>query len=1795
MLQLSGYEFNEALHVGPRFATYRGVRQADASRVVAKVPVSRRPSRRDSARLKHEFEMARLVDGTGVVRPLALENDRDRLVLVLEDFGGVSLKQYLEGRRLQLHEFFRLAIQCADVLHRVHQAGVIHKDIKPSNLILHQATYELRLTDFGVSSRLIHEGGGVRTAARMEGTPAYMAPEQTGRMNRSVDGRADLYALGATFYEMLAGRPPFDAQDRMELIYCHLALTPRPPHEVRSDVPPAVSAVVMKLLAKTTEERYQTAAGLKADLVRLERQLQATGEVMPFPLGAHDHPREFRPLERLYGRSAALDELNAAFDRVAQGASEVVAVSGFSGIGKSALVSELQRPVTTRRGAFIAGKFDQLQRSIPYHALIQAFQELTRQLLTETAARVEAWRRKLLDALSPIAQVIVDVVPEVGIILGPQPPVPALGPAESEIRFHRAVRQFVRALAGADHPLVIFLDDLQWADAASLALIRLLLTDRELTHLLLVVAYRENEVDAGHPVTATLEDLRRQGVRVRTLALGSLERDHVVELLSDTLRAGRSQVEELAELVIQKTAGNPFFVQQFLTTLHRKGLVAFDDRLDRFTWDVERIRGENITDNVGEMISGRIAILPDDARRLVQLGACLGASFDLHTLSQVSERSPLKVAGALEPALNAGLIEPVGEGHEYVDLVSGPPSSEEVSGGHARARLVYRFIHDRVQHAAYQSVPEAERPRLHRTIGQLLLKAATKETLDEQVFEIAGHLNAAAALPATHDEQLQRAELSLRAGQRALQSSAYDTAMQLLDAASQALPTDCWETAHELAFAVHEHRARAAYLSARFDLMEELADLLLERARTVLERARIHELRINCYTSRIQWSKVVETGLEALRMLGQPLPSRPGKVGVVLSLLWTKLKLRGKKVEALPEMTDPQLLAAMRILKLTAAAAYFSLPDLFPLITFRMVQLSIRHGNTALSAYAYTLYGLILSAVLGDYDGGLAFGRLGLHVMDRQKAAELKAPLLMLYNIFIRHWKEPLRATVGPLLEGAQAGLDAGDLEYFSYDHYWAAEHAFYTAEPLQTLRATVDRSLRVVGKQKQEKGHLLLLHVRHLIDQLTGASELGPPEGDLPEEEIVPRWRAAGDQNALCYAFVHQAVARFFAGDLRGCAERMAICDENPQVLAGQSFVPFFRFYQALAHLGLAREEPARRRAHLARAASTRRSFARWARHAPENFVHKLELITAELARARERPAEEVEGAYRRSIQAARQQGYVHDEALAHELAGEYHLSRGLEVEARGHLREARRLYLRWGASVRARKLQERYPELLGPAAHEDPAHHSVPVDTTSTTTEQVDGTSSEALDLQSMMRAAQAISSEIVLEDVICKLMGIVMENAGAQRGVLALARDGELTIRAEADHGGDEIRLSDGRPAESSGVLPVAIANYVFRTMEPVVLTDATHEARYAADPYVVARHPRSVLCAPLVYQGKAAGVLYLENNLTPGAFTSDRIQIVQLLSGQAAVSLRNAELYSDLRKALDKEAALTSAHGRFVPYQFLSSLNRDNIVDVRRGDQVRKEMSILFADIRGFTGIAEKLGDQTLAFVNNYLEQVERPVLDAGGFIDSFSGDGVMALFDGSPDRAVEGAINMHLALDAYNRERARRGEAPIITGVGINTGSVMLGTIGGRSRLSCGVIGDAVNLAARVEGLTKRYGSRLLLTEHTLARLQQPTRWTFRRIERVRVLGRDEAVTVYEQLDAEPVEQRARKAATLLTFHRALDLYYAREFGEALELFEGCQRADPDDIAAALFCERCRELIRTGVSDTWDGIVQITHK
>jgi predicted ATPase/signal transduction histidine kinase len=1508
MFNIPNFQMLQPLYESENSLVYRAIRQIDQQPVILKWLKADYPSATQLARYQHEYELLSQFNLPGVIQAYSLEQWQDRLILVLEDFGGDSLNVWLTRRALTVTEWLPLAIQMADSLGQLHATQVIHKDINPNNFVWNPTTSQLKLIDFGIATRLPRETLMLQNPNQLEGTLSYLSPEQTGRMNRALDYRTDLYSLGVTFYELFTGRLPFDSQDAMELVHCHLAKQPLSPHQVKADVPPVISHLILRLLAKAAEERYQSAWGVKADLEQILANLTSLQDLSGFKLGQHDVSDRFHLPQQLYGREEELQQLLVAFEDISTGQSQLLLVAGYSGIGKTALVQEIYKPITEKRGYFIAGKFDQFQRNVPYSAVVQAFRELVRQLLTETQSRLEYWKTQLLTALGNNGQVIIDVISEVELIIGKPPTVPTLPPTESQNRFNLVFQNFIKVFCQADHPLVMFLDDLQWVDSASLKLMSLMMND--IPYLLLIGAYRDNEVSPIHPLMTTLEEMQTQGLLVQTLTLSPLSLPHLNQLVSDTLHLPVAQTLPLAELVLEKTGGNPFFVGEFLKTLYVEQLLSFNSSQRQWQWDLAQIKARNITDNVVELMMGKILRLKPPVQQVLTLAAAIGNQFDLATLSIVSQQSGDWVKTQLWEALVDGLVVPVGE--------------------------KYKFVHDRVQQAAYSLISESDRPALHWQIGQLLLKDLTD--LQERLFEVVDHLNLGRSHATTPEETMLLIRLNLSAGQKAKLATAYRTAAEYLRHGKTWLMPAHWQTDYDLTLTYHLELVEVMYLCGDFDQMETVAEIVLQQARTHLDKVKVYEIRVQAYMGQTQYLKALQTVRNGLALFEVKFPAKPTEADIVAALTKTISLWQGQPISELinlPPMTAAHGLATMRLLSISIPPTYLGMPELFPLVVSNMINLSIEHGNSELSPFAYASYGLILCNSM-EIEDGYQFGQLAIQVTEQLKFQIRCAMTFDMIDTFINPWKKHLSETGRHLIEVYQIGIGEGDLEFAAHACLTHCEFAYFIGQPLVELENRQTFYLRELAQWKQDNCVKYLTIYQQSILSLLREVPPSVSMVNIAEEsqKLLDALQQHTDYYGLFLFYANRLSLGYFFCEPLLALENAILAKNYLAGAAGHASVALFHFYESLSYLAIYLDTPAARREEiLQQVSANQEKMKHWAHHAPMNFQHKYDLVEAEKARVLGQNWEAA-AHYEKAITGARENQYLQEEALAYELAAKFYLGQGMSDFAQTYLTKAYQRYQRWGALAKLKHLEQQHPQWLPPKQKfaTEMATHTATVLPTSRMATTRFATGTDWLDLVSVMKAAQVLSGEIVLENLLDKLMRIVIENAGAQRGFLLLPQAEHWFIEAQGAVDQEEVTVLQSLPIDTH--LPETIINYVTRTLDKVVLTEARRDGRYAAHPYIQTHQIQSVLCFPIVYQQQLRAILYLENNLTPGAFTPDRLQVLKMLSGQIAISLENAQVMAHLDAKVKERTAqlnakieeLTHTRQELVQSEKMASLGR-----------------------------------------------------------------------------------------------------------------------------------------------------------------------------------------------------------------------------------------------------------------------------
>jgi predicted ATPase len=1366
---------------------------------------------------------------------------------------------------MDVQQFLEQAVHITSSLSRLHKSGALHLDIRPANIVMNPVAGESALQG-GLSAAR----GDVDFSDGTKINPAslpYIAPEQTGRVDRPIDERTDLYSLGIALYELLSGKRPLEADDMPSWVHAHVARAPVPLLEVAQHVPGPVASIVMKLLAKAPEERYQTAVGLSSDLRACLAELQDIGKIEPFTLGASDIPDRLQLPTKLYGRKRERALLLEAFERtVATGTAEIVLVAGYSGIGKTSLVREVQEPIVRERGAFISGKFEQLQRDIPYRTIAQSFGELVRQILSESPQALTAWKHRLRDALGQEGRLITDIIPQLTLIIGEQPPVPPLAPTEARNRFVRVFHNFLAVVARKKHPLVLFVDDLQWADPASLKLLRDMVSVPEKRYLLVIGAYRDNEVSPSHPLMGMLRELRGTGARISTITLDPLPQENLLELVTDTFRCDEEYAAPLTRLLTQKTGGNPFFVGQFLMELYREKLVRVDPESAIWCWDIDAIAAQDLTDNVVDLVLRRLRRLDAETQRVLTLAACLGSRIEANVLAAMYGQSPATTHATISAAIREGLV--------------------------ASRNTTYKFLHDRVQQAAYLLIREDKRAETHLRIGRLLLVQTPDEALEDRLFEITNQFTIGASLITDPGERRRVAELNRRAGAKAKASGAYGSAVSYFETGASMLGEDEWAQGEDsLAFDIHLDLADSACLNGDFERADGLAVTLLERAKTKLEKAAAYRVRMQVHTIRSEHDRCIDIGLECLALLGFELRRQPSDEEVVAELERLRELLREHTADQIlsqPRMTNPLMLAGMGVVEVMYHSTFYMDPNLNDLLVCRMVRLSLRHGNADASSIGYASLGKALCMRLGAYREGDWIGKTGYDLTDRLNALSYKPWVANIYGALISVWTRHIDTDIDCQRIGIQAAYEVGDTMLGSFDYIQLILGLLVRGDPLEEVYKVTVSALDYTTKAKIVFSADMLMSMQRFVQALRGFTQhVGTlNRDDFDEREFEAYLEKESFPTVRLFYYDMKTAQRFLAGSNEDAAKAAAAAEAN--ISGGNGMPPSaeYHYYGALARAAHFAAASADEQVELRRLLAGHEEQLRiWAENCPENFAGRHALVSAEIARIEGRYADAA-ALYDRSLVAFHRSGFIHQEAIASELAARFYMDRGYGALPGLYLREAVAAYSRWGASAKVQQMEQRYALVLDQEQRR-------------ATSSGVMSMAAEAVDAQTALKLSRALSTEMTPKEMMESLMRLVLEHEGAERCCLLLTGD-NLRLAAEAIVGRDgiDIQVFERSTAPIATRVPTSIINYVQRTRERVLLSDVGASTSFAADEYLVRERPKSVLCVPLMKSaGEVGGLLYLENRLVHGAFILRRLSLLESL---AALSLQNALLRGELEQ-------------------------------------------------------------------------------------------------------------------------------------------------------------------------------------------------------------------------------------------------------------------------------------------------------
>lgn len=1481
MIFLSGYQIQHQVSQDINSQVYRGIREFDQQPVIIKILKKDYPTISELNQYQQEYEITKNLNIYSVVRVYNLEKYQNTLAIILEDFGGKSLKRLLNNREFSLSECLKIALKIATAVEQIHTANIIHKNLNPDNILYNPHTEELKITNFAIAVFLNKEKYTETNPDILEGRLAYISPEQTGRIRQSLDYRTDFYSLGITFYELLTGILPFESEDSLELIHFHLAKTAIQPSEINPSIPGIISDLVMKLMAKNPDDRYQSIWGLKADLQNCLQQLELTGIINHFPLASQDISEKFLVSQKIYGRNEIVNTLLNKWEKIPEQSSpQMILISGYSGTGKSSLVDEIYKKNNQKKGHFIAGKFDQFQHNIPYSGLVYAFQQLVRQKLTENQQSVDAWKNKLLENLGVNGQVIVDFIPEIELIIGKQPPIAKLSLKETENRFYLVFEKFIEASCTKDNPLIIFLDDLQWSDNSTFKLIELMITDNNLQHLLLIGAYRHNEVNQDHPLMIMVDNFKKSESIVTKIHLNNLELNDVNQLIADTLKNDFNYIKLLAKLVFEKTKGNPFFTKQFLQTLYLENLIYFDYSQHRWQWDVKNISSQNITDNVVELMINQLKNLPKSTQSLLKLSACIGNKFSLSSLSIIAQNCPKNLSKNLLIAIDSGLIFPLSL-----------PENELIDSS-------YQFLHDRVQQAAYALIPEDKKPQIHLKIGKLLLKKYSDLEKEEKLFDIVGHLNKAITLINELKEKEYLAKLNLDAGKRATNANAYDTARVYIQTGLTLLNPNCWDSQYDLSLNLYTANAEIAYLSGDFQEMEAIAQQVLDNARSILDKITVYKLSLAAQTAQSNLNATITIGRKVLKELGIELPIQANLPEINSALENLNNQLQGKNIEELIDLPinhNPEAEAIVEILAILYPTFFQSMPNLIPWVSSTMVSLSLKFGNLSASAIGYCTHGMVLCSFFSEVEKGYRFGKLAINLIERFPQQKFQALILQLFGCIIQCRQEPIRNGLITLENSYKIGLETGDLMNLGYTILIYCFTGFFAGVELETLEKELENHRQILTQIKQDSAKIYLEMGWQTIKNFR---EITPQpdclKGTLYNEIIrIPEHETHKELTAIAQVYIYKLLLAYHFGNYQSADHYISQTQSCIVSVSGIVFFPYYYFYAALTYVALWETEENKSQI-LEKIEYHQTILYQWAETTPINYKSKWHLVEAEKQKILGNKAEAIEH-YDQAIELAGKYQFINEQAMANELAGKFYLSWGKEKLAQYYFEESSYYYTLWGATAKIADLEQKYPQFF-PSTTISVKSHSLE----ETKTIQ-DINSHNSLDLITIIKASQAIASEIVLENLLQTLMKILLENAGVQTGCLLLHTpnsSGELgTFTIAIDSRNNTHNLYPEKTISES--VPESLLYYVARTKQNICLDRPDMMEDFMNDPYLQSMQPFSILCYPLLNQKKLVGVVYLENNLITGACTTRNLELLQLLSGQAAIAINNAQLYNQIK--------------------------------------------------------------------------------------------------------------------------------------------------------------------------------------------------------------------------------------------------------------------------------------------------------
>jgi histidine kinase len=1633
-----------------------------------------------ASKLNNEYEILRTLSHPGLPHVLELQSVGSEFTLVMEWIEGETLRTHIRKTgKMPVAAFLKAAIDLANIVRYIHQSGFIHKDINPANIMI-TATGGVKLVDFGISSPVYAGEEEVQSPELIEGTLIYLSPEQTGRTSFQVTALSDIYALGITFYEMLSGKPPFESSDPLEIIHFHLSRKPAVLQAGPEDMFTHIGKIILKMLQKNPDDRYQSISGLLADLEFLYAACSKNEQVTHFTPALHDFKKRYRQSQRLYGRDEETALLLESYREAGQTGSGLVLVGGYSGVGKSAIVKQIHKPVTEQKGRFFSGKFDQFKQKTPYFAFIEAFSDYLKMILSESDAKVAFWKHKLIKILGENVSLITEVIPVLEQIVGKQAAPVKLQPAEQEYRFHMVLVDFIYAFCEPGKPNVIFLDDLQWADLPSLQLVERLLLTPGNGQILVIGAYRNNEVDEMHPLSLTLNQLRTQAIQIRNIELKPLAEEYVAAIVADAFGMNAEEAAALGKVTFSKTSGNPFFINRFLKSVYNDGYVSF--KVDKWIWDEDAISHLPYTDNVIDLMTREIAVLPDTTRDILKIASVLGTTFNLTNISYVSELPVTEIFARIQPALLGGYIVPLDKNYRAL-LISQDQLNTEWQKEAARIVATFRFLHDRVQQAAYALLGDDDRNILHLQSARKLFANTSKDRLGENLFEIIGHFSQSYQLISDFDEKMEVAQLLLLAGTKAKDSTSYDLAVKYLTLALS-LSGAAWQSHYDLVFSIHLEMGEAEYLKGSHETAEIYFDEILKYAKTNYEKLQIYYIKSSLYLKISDVHKGLAIGREAMKLFNIRFPEGDLKIRATtavtlikyLYLFSTKYK-NPERLYNLPDCTDREIILINQFLIDMATNAYMVNQELMMLICLKIIENYIKYGFTDASGWGFSGFSVVVLSALGMSEKGFNLWDITAKLHSRTESQLIKWKLDYTVKCFSTHWRHPLAENLEAIQDNIKACIMNGDPIFTGYSiglYVWKKSAAGY---PIAALLDEISKSLDYLRRNRNTSGLAFSETRVQALRTLAGlnGADLSATIADTTAsyEQIIQ----SGNNTAIAYYYTARIFLLCLSGQHKESVDVAITQIKFKPYLLGNYLNTEWEFYSGLSAMAaLAEQTPEQQKLLRTVFNNAFKCLKKWSRDCAANFGGMFSLLAAE--------EKAVSGNWEtalldaeKAIVSFRENRFIHLEALAHQRVATWSQKRGYPAVAETYIRRAHNLFQNWGAGAVCKRLETEWSAFF-------------PTTTKAAATTEMAGTSAQtvtkSLDMATILKASQSLSGQIKLDDLLRNLMYIVIENVGATRGCLLLENEGEFFVVVEGNAGAEGTKMLKSVPFASSNMLPRSIVQYCRRVKEPVVVANALSDTQYVTDPFVQQHSILSMMCLPIADKGQLIGLLYLENRLLDSVFSGSKLELMKMLSGQIAISIQNAMLVENLEekvrertKQIKLQQVKIEAEMRKSDALLLNILPQKTAEDLKNLGYTKavyyENANVMFTDLVGFTKRAERMSAQEIVNeLHEFFSGIDDIMLRHNIEKIKTIGDAYMCAsgLSETPDptsavRLVRAAKEVLVLLHDFNNKTAAADRMELNLRIGIHTGPLVAGVVG-KSKFAYDIWGDTVNTASRME-------------------------------------------------------------------------------------------------------------------------------